>query len=112
MKIGPLLAKLWPPKVGMSTLGMSLPLLDPYTERNHYFFICAQYSVDRNEMLTKINIILQTSNMNIRITPELLLCGNKKFSYTFNTQTLDAVHTLIRKFLYLLTLIISSQRAM
>ena len=64
---------------------------------NHYFFICTQYNIERDEMLQKISRILQANNVNNRITLELLLCGSKKLSYQLNTHIFCAVHSFIRK---------------
>ena len=54
---------------------------------NHYFFICNQYSVERNAMLQKINRILQTNNVNIKITLDLILHGSKKLSHVLKATT-------------------------
>ena len=64
---------------------------------NHYFFICTQYSVERNEMLQKITRILQTHRINNKITLDLILHGSKKLSYTLNAQLFESVHCFIRK---------------
>ncbi len=64
---------------------------------NHYFFICTQYNVERNEMLQKIKRILHANNVKNRITLELLLHGSKKLSYHQNIFIFDAVHSFIRK---------------
>ena len=64
---------------------------------NHYFFICAHYTVERNNMLQKISRILQTNQINNKITLDLILHGSKKLSYTLNTKLFEAVHCFIRK---------------
>ena len=64
---------------------------------NHYFFICAQYVLERTDLLDKIQNILQSNNLNIKITLELLVYGNKKLSYNSNTKIFNAVHAFIRK---------------
>ena len=64
---------------------------------NHYFFICNQYTAERDEMLLKINRILQTNRMNNKITLDLILHGSEKLSYTQNTHLFNAIHSFIRK---------------
>ena len=64
---------------------------------NHYFFICAQYLQERNEMLEKIDRILRDHHINNKITLDLILHGSKKLSHTWNTRIFDAVHSFIKK---------------
>ncbi len=60
-----------------------------------YFFICTQYDVERNEMLQKINRILQANNVKNKITLELLVHGSKKLSHHLKIHILDAVQSFI-----------------
>ena len=65
---------------------------------NHYFFICTQYTIERNVMLQRINRILKTHRINNKVTLDLLLHGSKKLSYTLNTELFKAVHSFIMTF--------------
>ncbi len=64
---------------------------------NHYFFLCNQYTAERDRMFLEINRILHTNRVNSKITLDLILYGSKKLSYTPNTQIFDAIHSFIRK---------------
>ncbi len=64
---------------------------------NHYFFICNQYSLERNSMLQGINRILETNRVTNKITLQLLLHGTDKLSLILNKKIFDAVHSFIRK---------------
>ncbi len=64
---------------------------------HHYFLICTQYTQERNEMLEKLQNILQTNNLNDKITLELPMYGSKKLSYTSYTKIFNAIHVFIRK---------------
>ncbi len=64
---------------------------------NHYFFICNKYTSERDEMLLKINRILQMNHINNKITLDLILHGCKKLPYIPNTHIFDAVQCFIKK---------------
>ena len=63
----------------------------PLEENNHFLFICPKYNNIRLVLLDSIQTLIPNNN-NIDINIDLLLHGNKSFSYHLNKEIFQAVH--------------------
>ena len=63
-------------------------------DSNHFLFICLKFNNLRFVLLDSIQTLIPNNN-NIDINIDLLLHGNRSFSYDLNTEIFQAVHKFI-----------------
>jgi hypothetical protein len=66
----------------------------PLEDNNHFLLICPKFNNFRLILLDSIQTLIPTNN-NIDINIDLLLHGNRSFSYDLNTEIVQAVHKFI-----------------
>jgi hypothetical protein len=63
-----------------------------YEDNNHFLLICPKFYNLRFILLDSIQTLIIPNNNNIDINIDLLLHGNRSFSYDLNTEIFQAVH--------------------
>ena len=63
-------------------------------DNNHFLLICPKFNNFRFILLDSIQTLIPNDN-NIDINIDLLLHGNRSFSYDLNTEIFQAVHKFI-----------------